>query len=152
MRGAASMNPYFHYTLTEDAYNRYESLLAEQSITVHPLSRSTFQLLDGSPPTVSVSGSLRHEGKDFTFTLEDRHNGHQLKVCHFEHGNAHAERIMKALERAFPQPERGILRQPKPERSWEFGPIVAPIACLGCLSLIAVTCFFAVVGIRSWLR
>src|SRR5262249_52047725 len=146
------MSPHFYYTLTEDACSRYDSILAAQGIRFEAKSRNTFELLDGSLPTICIHGCLCHEDKEFPFTIQKSANGHHLKVEPLQHGQAHAERFMEALERAFPQPERGILHRPKPERGWELGPVIVSVACLGCLTLVAATCFFAVVGIRSWLR
>jgi hypothetical protein len=146
------MSPYFHFTLTEDAYNRYESILAEQGISVEPKSRDTFELLDGSPPMISVHGCLRHEGDEFPFTIKKHSNEYSLTVEAFQNDRAHGERLMAALERAFPQPERGILQRPRPERGWAGGRIIMTAGCVGCLTFIIAVGYFAVVGIRSLLR
>ena len=147
------MAPDVTYVLTEDRYARYESLLAEQGVTVLPKSRETLEVLETpSESMFSVHGLVSHEGREFRFTIQRDQFGHHFYLYPFEDGVAGGKAVMDAVERAFPQPKRGVLQQPRPKRKWDTSRIFNTAGCLGIILFIAAVCFFAAVGIRHLFR
>ena len=151
------MAPDVSYYLTEDQYNCYGSLLAAQGVKVLPQTRETIECL-GTPTDsmLSVHGLVIHEDKEFRFIIQcsnlSHRLGHRFDLYAFESGVAEGEAVMAAVERAFPQPKRGGLQQPRPERKWDARRVFSAMGCLGVIVLFGAVCFFVVVGIRHFFR
>ena len=147
------MAPDVTYELSEDAFARYDSLLAAQGISVLPKSRDNFEVLDEPRESFcSIHGLVRHEDKEYRFTLRRDSSGFYFDLYAFEHGRVASVAVIAAVERAFPQPERGILRQRQPERPIEPGTFFTNYGCIFIIAFLVLVCVFAVIGVCSLFR
>jgi len=138
------------FTLTEEGFRSYERLLAEQDITVCPKARDTVEDLEESTISITISGMLKHGGREFVYDVHQDRDSHRLSVHAFEHGPVPGEAIKAAVERAFPQSKPVIPVHPKVKRELDIFSVITTVCCLGLIILFAALCFFAVIGIRSF--
>jgi len=147
------MAPDVDYTLTEEEFNRYEILLAEQGVTVRPMRRESEEMLDSGATTLRVYGALRQDTHEFPYTITKTSKGkHMLNVEPYRDGRGAAEGILAAVERAFPQPERGLFHRPQPERRFEPGTFTQNCGCLFIILFFVAVCVFAIIGVASMFR
>jgi hypothetical protein len=138
------MAPYVSYKLDEDAFARYDALLAAQGVTVFPKSRDTFEILDDPERSIiTTHGVVQHEGSECRFDLRRGWDGASFALYVVDERDTEARlAIMDAVERAFPQPERPI----------ETSPFFANYGCLLCLAFIVLACVFAVIEVYNLFR
>jgi len=149
---AMAMPPDVDFKLSEEAFRNYEALLAGQGIVARPQVRDTVEDLNEHKVSFfSISGILQFEGREFRYNVQQDQFGYRLDVHAFDHGREPGKAIVTAIEKVFPQSERGILTHPLPkEAETRQFRVVATLGCLGFIMLFGALCFFAVIGLRSF--
>jgi hypothetical protein len=157
------MAPDVTYVLDEDAFTRYEALLAAHGIRVFPKTRETFESLDNPERSIiTINGVLQHEGRDFRFTIRSAGTclipqrpspGPSFHLYVVDQKDSEARlAIMDAVERAFPQPKRDLQPTHQPKRRIEPRTLVTNFGCLFFVAFIVLICILAVIGVHSLFR
>ena len=146
-----AMPPDVDFKLSEEAFRNYEALLAEQGIVARPTARDTVEdLKEHKISFFSISGMLQFEGREFRYNVQQDQFGYRLDVHAFDHGRDPGKAIVAAIEKVFPQSERGILTQPRPKEETSKFRVFTTLGCLGFIILFGALCFFAAIGLRSF--
>ena len=153
------MNPEIRFTISDEAAQQIDHILASHGMAFVRLSHERFEVLDASHPYCQdgesfekFHGILKHENREFPCSLEKYSKKQILSVTAQDLEEKHSAELIKILEHAFPQPRRGITNTPKPERTVDKSRIVSSIGCVAVLVVILGILFLAVVGAISAFR
>ena len=154
------MNHEVEFTLSVEAAEQLDQILAANGLRFVRLSRETFEVLDkGHPYAGGVGGDyekfhgvLEFNAREFPCSIEKRATKQILSVAAHDLEDKSGNEVIQLLEQAFPQPRRGILNTPQPERRVDKGEILGSIGCIAVLVIIFGILSLAVVGALSVLR
>lgn len=153
------MEPEVRFTISAEAASQLDQILAAHGLSFVRLSRETFEVLDkghpyavGSKSYEKTNGILKYDAREFPCSFEQYADKQILSVTETDLEDKRSGELMEILGRAFPQPKRGILNTPKPERTVDKGGIISSIGCIAVLVVILGTIILAIFGAISAFR
>jgi hypothetical protein len=153
------MNPELRFSLTPEAASKLDEILATNKMRFVRLTREQFDILApdhpqclNTRPYAGVHGLLEFDGREFPCTLNTFHQGQSLVLTPNDLEEKRCNDLVKILERAFPQPERGLLKRRRAEPEVDKGSIAGSIGCILVLLMGCGVLFLAVLGALSLFR
>lgn len=155
------MNPEVRFKLTPEAAAKLDEILAAHGMRFVRLTREQFDILapehpfcrtPDSRPHVCVNGLLEYNGREFSCSLRSTSKSHALELTPSDLEEKWCAELIEILERAFPQPERGLLNRPKAERTMDKGTVLGVLGCFVVLLAALGFLYLAVVGALSLFR
>ena len=154
------MEPEFRFTISAEAAEQLDQILAANGLSFVRLSRETFEVLDKEHPYAQGGGGdhekthgiLKHNAREFPCSIEKYAGKQMLCVTGNDLEDKRSSEVIEILERAFPQPKRGVMNRPKPERKVDKNRLVTSIGCIAVLVVILGTIILAIFGAISAFR
>jgi len=153
------MEPEVRFTISAEAAQQLDQILTANGLSFVRLSRETFEVIDKNHPYAvgggdyeKFHGVLKFNAREFPCSIERYTNKQILCVTGDDLEDKWSHELIAILERAFPQPRRGILNTPKPERKVDKRRIISSIGCIAMAVVILGILFLAIVGALSAFR
>ena len=153
------MDPELRFTLTPEAAAKLDEILATHGMRFVRLTREQFDILAPAHPHCfnerpfsDVHGLLKFDGREFPCSLRTSSKNQSLTLTPSDLEEKRCAELIKILEGAFPQPERGLFNRRIAERTVDKGSLAGSIGCILVLLVVLGVLVLAVLGALSLFR